>query len=49
MYKILMALRRWAKRLNGRDCAADDPLAHLSLRELADLPPLHPERDSSPC
>jgi len=49
MHKILMVLRRWQARLAARDCARPDPLAHLSQRELADLPPLHPQRDADPC
>ena len=44
MDKILMILRQWLERLGSRDCAPDDPLAHMSPLELADLPALHPAR-----
>lgn len=45
MDKILMILRHWIERLKARDCVADDPLAHMSAVELADLPPVHPQRE----
>jgi hypothetical protein len=44
MDKILMILRQWLERLGSRDGVADDPLAHLSPLELADLPAVHQAR-----
>lgn len=42
MHNIWMILRQVLARLAARDGAAADPLAQLSARELADLPPFHP-------
>lgn len=49
MDKILSVLRRWIVSLLERDCVRDDPFAHMSTHELADLPSIHPERDECPC
>lgn len=49
MYKIWTGLRQLIARLLERDCRCADPLAHMSSLELADLPPVHPDRDECMC
>jgi hypothetical protein len=49
MDKILMILRQLVSRLLERDCIETDPLARMSPLELADLPPVHPDRDECVC
>ncbi|MHB1104296.1 MAG: hypothetical protein ACYC0C_16285 [Devosia sp.] len=49
MDKILMILRQWIEVLLERDRAQADPLASMSVRELADLPVVHPDRDDCLC
>ncbi|HEV7277749.1 MAG TPA: hypothetical protein VGN80_15820 [Devosiaceae bacterium] len=44
MKKLSETLRLWLTRLRQRDCP-DDPLARLNLREWADLPFHHHDRD----
>jgi hypothetical protein len=49
MDKILMILRQWIEALLARDNIDTDPLATMSIRELADLPVVHPEHDECMC
>ena len=49
MDKILNLLRRLVSRLLERDRIETDPLARMSPLELADLPPVHPDRDECMC
>lgn len=44
MYKIFTALQHWFTALVTIECPPD-PLASMSLSELADLPTRHPRRD----
>ncbi|HHY49888.1 MAG TPA: hypothetical protein GYA10_09090 [Alphaproteobacteria bacterium] len=48
MHRIFMAMRSWLERLAARPCPPD-PLLTMSPRELADLPAVHPARDSCGC
>lgn len=48
MDKIFAALRQWIEALLARNCANDDPLAHLTTHEWADLPAFHPAREECP-
>ena len=47
MYKIFTSLRNWLNALVAQP-RMPDPLAQMSLREFADLPPTHPA-DPEPC
>lgn len=48
MEKVLNALRRFLARLAERECPPDT-LSRMSPLELADLPAIHPARDTDPC
>lgn len=48
MHKIFTILRQLLSRLLERDRDAD-PLAGMSPRQLADLPPVHSDRDRCVC
>jgi hypothetical protein len=49
MEKILMILRRLVSWMLEHDRVDTDPLARMSPLELADLPPVHPDRDQCRC
>ena len=44
MDKIFTSIAAWLRRLAEVETPAD-PLAGLTLAELADLPPVHPQED----
>lgn len=49
MEKILTILRQLFSRLLERDRIEASPLDRMSPRQLADLPPVHPDRDECMC
>ena len=49
MDKTLIILRQLLSRLLEPDHVDADPLAGMSPRQLADLPPVHPDRDECMC
>jgi hypothetical protein len=45
---MFTSIRHWLSALAARP-RQPDPLDRLSLREFADLPPVHPRADPEPC